>query len=290
LLTYVQNHPSDDVLVAFHTNRALYFTGRLSSDMFSFNQSWGIDGLFLPSEMRKFFSMQLSDLYWDMGLLNEAQHWVLEDHSNFSFSPWHLQRLTLISIVRGNSSLATMCLNALDKTILYRDWVDHYRPHIEDPQYVVNNTPFGSLKDLKFDHDFIVSPALPEQDIPAILAQHPGNRMAFEYLMAGYMLTFRLGLMIADLQSMDIMNRSILPRSYQEAIMVFIYGTTGSSSESVGQSVQIKTRAQFSDFMKILQRYKGDATAAQHELKEKYGETYWYYSLYNNPNARTELF
>ena len=288
LLTFVEKHPSDDVLVAFHTNRALYHTGRMSSEMFSYNQQWGISGLFLPSEARKFFSIQVSDLYWDMGFLNEAQHWVLEDHTNFYHSPWHLQRLALISILKGNTPLAAMCLDALSKTILYGDWADRYKQYIHEPDYILENQQFGSLKNLQIDRDFIVNSAFPEQDILPLLAQDSNNRMAFEYLMAGYMLTFRLGLLTATLQTSDTFFSSALPRPYQEAVMVFMFQTRGETMESIGERVGIKTRAQFHDFMQILQLYYGNAWAARDELKKKYGHTYWYYSLFNNPTARKE--
>jgi len=40
---------SDHLLATFHTNRALFHTGRLLDDMFSFPQNWWVDGLILSS-------------------------------------------------------------------------------------------------------------------------------------------------------------------------------------------------------------------------------------------------
>ncbi|MBN1562036.1 hypothetical protein EH223_13265 [candidate division KSB1 bacterium] len=281
LLDHVEEHPSDDVLVAFHTNRALYHSGRMPSEMFTYDQTWGVDGLFLPPEARAFFSIQVSDLYWDMGFLNEAEHWVLEDHSNFSYSPWHLQRLALISILKGNSGLADMCLTALSKTILYRDWANHYRPLISQPHRLPENRLLSYMQSRQINKDFIINSTFPEQDIQAILAQNRENTMAFEYMMATHMLTFRLGMLIAALESghTDL----FLPRHYQEAIIVFLHNTDGQKSEFITR-LSPMTLTGFNEFMQMAGH--GDDAAARDELREKYGHTYWYYSLFSNPATR----
>ncbi len=288
LLNYVEKHPSDDVLVVFQTNRALYHTGRLSSDMFSYDQSWGPQGLLLPNKARKFFSIQVSDLYWDLGLLNEARHWVLEDHSNFYNSPWHLQRMASIAILKGHHSLAEMCLDALDKTILYRDWAKEYRTYVNNPSLVENNSEFVNAKN-KVENDFIISTAAPEHDLSALVARNPENKMAFEYLMANFMLGFRLDVLASFLNTTGKTNDADLPRHYQEALVVYLQNTRWKNSQTLGKGVGMKTMVGFNDFIKILRRYQGDAVAAHDELEKKYGDTYWFYSLYNNPEMKKVL-
>ncbi|MBN1481023.1 hypothetical protein EH223_01010 [candidate division KSB1 bacterium] len=286
LLTFVEKRPSDDILVAYQTNRALYHLGRLSSDMFSFNQNWRVNGLFLPDEARKFFSIQVSDLYWDMAFLNESEHWAQEDHSNYSFGPRHLQRMATISILKGNTSLATMCLDALAKTILYRDWAYDHKKYIDYPELVDTNSYFVYLQDMQITKNFIITSGYPEHDMDMLLQINPENVAAFEYLMAYYLLTFRLGEFIAKLQSATCLKEPYFPRHYQEAILVYLHSTQWRERESLWDGIHVKTVAQFNDFTKILRRYNGDAYTAQDELKKKYGHTYWYYSLFNNPETR----
>jgi hypothetical protein len=285
LLEFVERHPTKNALVVFQTNRALYHTGKLSSDMFAYNQNWGVDGLFLPEDARKFFSIQVSDLYWDMGFLNEAQHWVLEDHTNFSYSPWHVQRLALINILNGEPGLANMCLDALSKTILYRDWAQKYRHFVADPQLFEKNSLLAHVNSLRLDENFIINPKLPEEDMSSIVAQNPENAMAFEYMMANYMLTFRLGPFVSFIEARkDQMAR--LPRHYQEAVIVYLQNTGWRQSEAFADKISPQTIAQFNDFVKILQNYHGNLSAAREELRHEYGHTYWYYSLYNNPSTQ----
>lgn len=286
LLTFVEHHPSDDILVAFQTNRALYHVGRLSSHMFAYNQNWGLSGLFLPDDARKFFSIQVSDLYWDIGFLNESEHWALEDHTNFLYSPRHLKRLADISLLKGNFKLADMCLNALEKSIIYRTWAQEQREFVDNPQLVERNSRFAYLKELNVKSDFIITPAFPEVDMERLLLQNPANRAAFEYMMADYLLTFRLGEFVNKLQTTSHVTGPYLPQHYQEALLVYLRSTQWQDRDLWGNRIQAQTANQFNHFMQILQQYSGNANLAEPELHEKYGDTYWYYSLYNNPSAR----
>ena len=290
LLEFVDEHPSDDILVAFQTNRALYHVGRLSTDMFGYNQNWGLGGLFLPDELRKFFSIQVSDLYWDMGFLNEAEHWAQEDHTNFFFSPWHVKRLASTSILKGNMTLATMCLDVLEKSILYRSWAEEYRTFVEAPQRIDRNPHFTYLKTLDVKKDFIITPANPESDIEMLLKDNPKNRVAFEFLMADYLLTFRLGEFVENLQSASHLQSRFWPKHYQEAVLVYLQSTQWQERKALGKGLSPQTVALFNGFMKILQQHKNDAISAQTAIRKKYGDTYWYYSMYNNPSMRTKSF
>ena len=62
----------------FQFNRALYHSGHLCESMFAFPQHLQLDGLFLHESVRHLFPLQYSDLYYDLGLINEAQHWAHE--------------------------------------------------------------------------------------------------------------------------------------------------------------------------------------------------------------------
>ncbi|MBN1997581.1 hypothetical protein JW935_08520 [candidate division KSB1 bacterium] len=281
ILQFTEKHPSDDVLVAFLTNRALYHTGRLTSDLFVWPQKWGVDGLYLPQEARRFFSLQVSDFYWDMGFLNESHHWAQEDHTNFFYNPRYLQRMALTSILKGNTGLAQMCLNALGKTVLYRKWAQKYRHLLKDPQAAKNNEEFSHLEKTVHE-DFIVNPLLPGQDMEFLVAQNIKNKMAFEYLMCDYMLSFRLGKFFDLFHSSGYSRNSYVPRLYQEALAVYLYNTRP-ENPSDWKGLEKRTIADFNSFMNIIKQHNGDALEARDLLEEKFGHSYWYYSLFNNP-------
>ncbi len=288
LLAFVRKHPSDDLLVAFQTNRALFHVGRLSTEMFAYQQEWGWSGLFLPEAARKFFSIQVSDLYLDMGFVNEAEHWAQEDHSNFFYSPWHLQRMAVTALLKGNIALASMCVQALEQSILYRAWAIEFKKFIEHPRLVDQDSRFVYLKSLNAKQDFIVTPAYPERDMVTLLLQNQKNRAAFEFLMADYLVTFRLGEFIEHLFTMPDVMTSVLPRHYQEAVLVYLQTTQWRELDTLKKNIEPNTIAQFNNFMSILQLHHNDANSAQTELRQKYGDTYWYYSLYNNPSMRKQ--
>jgi hypothetical protein len=275
--------------VAFQTNRALYHTNRLTKDMFRFNQKWGQDGLFLNPQFRKSFSIQVSDFYWDLSFLNESMHWAQEEQANYGNSPWNLQRIAQISIIKGRKELAAMCLAALSKTLLYRSWARRQRIYLQNEHAIFENTEFQKLFMRMPTKDFIINTQIPALDVEDILAQTPHNRMAFEYLMASYLLTFRLGKFVKRLPECADLKYPEMPRLYQEALLVYIQNSSRKNIDMAGMRIQYSTVSAFKDFIRIISHYNGDIRQARNELAKKYGDTYWYYSLYNNPTIKLTL-
>jgi hypothetical protein len=285
LLEFVRDHPSEDPLVAFQTNRALYHTNRLTRDMFAFNQEWGEDGLYLNPQLRKSFSIQVSDFYWDLSFLNESMHWAQEEQANYGNSPWNLQRIAQINIIQGRREIVAMCLDALNKTVLYRSWARRHQIFLQDEQAVYKNPEFQNLVRQMPAKDFIVNSQIPSYDVENILAQSPHNRMAFEYQMASDLLTFRLGHFVKRLSELKEFNYSEIPRLYQEALIIYLQNTGQQNYKVDGKRIQYSTIAEFNNFIQILNRHDGDAVDARDDLK-KFADTYWYFNLYHKPTIK----
>jgi hypothetical protein len=83
--------------IGFSAGRALYARGRLLSDLFSFPQFFGAQNLFAGSFDNPFTFLYAADLFFDMGQLNESQHWAYEALTVRGETPWVLQRLSLIT-------------------------------------------------------------------------------------------------------------------------------------------------------------------------------------------------
>ncbi len=281
IMNFTERSPSNDALVVFLTNQALYHTGKLTTDLFSRPQNWGTDGLYLPPRLRTFFSLQVSDFYWDMGYLNEAHHWAQEDHTNYHYSPHHLQRLALTGILKGDTGLAEMCLKELQKTILYQKWAENHKEYLTDPRAARENTRFSHLVKYAYQ-DFIVNPLLPGEDLESIASQNPDDIMAFEYLMADYMLSFRLGKFFRRFRSSIYWKSPYVPRLYQEALMVYLYNTQTRNDSTIWTRIERGTIEDFNHFMNILKKNDGDRFRARDELKKNFGTSYWYYNLYHH--------
>jgi hypothetical protein len=78
LLKESEKFESSDRTVAFQVNRALFHTGKLPENMFDYPQIWGVDGLILNRYIMSDVLLPTTDLFMDMGYMNEAIHWANE--------------------------------------------------------------------------------------------------------------------------------------------------------------------------------------------------------------------
>jgi len=116
-----------------------------------------------------------------------------------------------------------------------------------------------------------------------LLKKNRKNKMAFEYLMARYLLDAKLDDFIRNLYRLNDFNYPEIPRLYEEAILYMLNG--GKAVNLHGRLISIDSQRRFTDFINIYSRYKGNKHAAFKKLKNKYGDSYLFYSLYGFSGA-----
>ena len=117
VLDVAKNRTNDNILIAFQANRAMYHLGILADSMFVLPQKWAEDGLILPNELSSMYPLQRSDLYFEIGHINESEHLAFEALSLNENFPWTIQRLALIHILKHNEQAAKNCIALLEKTL-----------------------------------------------------------------------------------------------------------------------------------------------------------------------------
>ena len=105
--------------------------------------------------------------------------------------------------------------------------------------------------------------------------------MAFEYLMARYMLKKHLNKLVENLERLKDFDYPELPTHYEEAALIYIYGRRKPLDLSTYPTNPQK-RKQIEDFTRILNSYGGNKQAASKELTKKYLNTYFYYYMYTS--------
>ena len=103
--------------------------------------------------------------------------------------------------------------------------------------------------------------------------------MAIEYLMARYLLTRQLDKFIENLDHLDDLDYSEIPRHYEEAILVY----TSLSKKLVnlrGRRISPQSHQRFKGFLETFNRYGGNNQAAFSELAKNYGDSYFFYYTY----------
>lgn len=261
-------------------NRALYHCGRLGDGLFSLPQRAGGKGLFLASDQCQLLPLRASDLFLDLGLVNEAQHWAHEAMSVAGETAWNLQRLVQVNEIKSDPLVADKYLAKLRKTLWYDRTAGAGGRHAllgQDPSTCPDAAEVRASMPAS---DFLCSPSEPERALEE-LAKNTRNRMAFEYLMAYCLLEGDLSRFVSHLTGLKDLGYTRIPRHFEEALLIYLQ-VTGQRDIALpaGLAISQQTRDRFADFDHILSSHRGDRQAAQAELTAKHKDTYWFYAQY----------
>jgi hypothetical protein len=262
----------------YQANRALYHSGCLCDELFTLAQFAGDKGLFLPNNQCQLLPLRQSDVFFDLGLVNEAQHWAHEAVSVTGDSPWNLQRLVWVNLVKGDRIVAAKYLGLLKKTLWYRGWARTYDPYLSPDRDISGCPELGETKDHLPGSDFLVSPTEPERCLEE-LAKNTRNKMAFEYFMSYCLLKGDLSRFIAELHRLNDLEYTRIPRHFEEAILVYMQLTGKRDVLPSGKVLSQETIREFNEFNQIVTKHKRDKKAAYGELV-RYKDTYWFYGMY----------
>jgi hypothetical protein len=159
----------------FYTNLALQKKGELGDKMFHYDQI-GVSGLFLDGE--DLISCYLmSDLFYQMGVINEARHYAHESMISFSgireINLLNMKRFVACAIVQKDMRLVAKYRSILDKTLFYGNYIQNHIGSMPEEQ----PSETGDAVNV-FGKTLLVS----------LLENNPRHQMAFEYLMAYHLL------------------------------------------------------------------------------------------------------
>jgi hypothetical protein len=258
-------------------NRALYHTGRLTQDMFVYGQPPG--GLMLSGETENPSAWwRLFDTYIDLGHMNLAESMLILSMDAYGERPLFLRRLALINMVKGNTGVAQVYLGALSRTLFDRDWARSYLEKIECDPNLSTVEQVQHLRSImpEIDRDF---ESLSESIFLDLLDKNKGNRMAFEYLAAFYLLTKQLDKFVGILHRLDDFDYVEIPRVYEEAILLHRF--VGKKVELGGREISRQSQERFNRFCNVyFGQYGGNRRAAFDKLARDFGDSYLFYSLY----------
>lgn len=258
-------------------NRALYHTGRLGAEMFAWPQH--ADALLLTGQDQDMTFWTKFDTQMDLGLINAAQKNYTECLEVYGPHPLILERLALVNLVKGNGGAARIYLGALSKTLSHARWADDCIARLEADPILATDERIVQWRSVCMEEDSPTIFAPAERQLQTLLRENGRNRMAFEYLMATYMLNRQLDKFVAHLDRLDALGYGAFPRHYEEAILVYAYATRRSVFLH-GRRIDPRNRQRIEQFSQTLNRHNKDRQAALRELAAGYGDCYFFYNLY----------
>jgi hypothetical protein len=278
ILTKARRSPGSFTII-HASNRALYHMGRLSHHMFFYPQH--SEALFLTAKQHEFEYWKQFDFYIDIGLINIAENALAESMEIYGEHPLILQRLALIRMVKGDISTARIYLGALCKTLFHADWANRYIARLRADPNLSTDREVQHLRSMMLEKDFGFFDFEIEDLLSQLLEKNRKNRMAFEYLMAWYMLTKQLDKFVLNLERLDDFDYPTIPRAYEEAMLVYVHSKR-QSLDLRGRRLNAESQQRFENFNQILNRHRGNVQAAYGELARGYLNSYFFYYVYSS--------
>jgi hypothetical protein len=281
LTGYITKHPTTNRLTIFLNNIALCETGKLDDQLFHFPQSPDGQSLFLKWEMYGEILRRGGYFYYTTGMINEAQRWAFENMVMKGITPEDLRMLIKTEIINGNYMVASKYIPILKKTLFYRNEAKAYERLLFDDKAVGSDPELGPRRKEKIEHDFFSITDNPYVNLEMVLSLDSLNRKAYEYKMAYLMLTEDYNGIASGLAKLERLGFKKIPVHLEEAAMVYKLSKSGSLPDMGSLKIDPRTEARFNQFLQTFQSYGNNLKTAQPFLKQKFGNTFWYYAFYH---------
>ena len=196
-------------------------------------------------------------------------------------NPFILKKLALVNLISGKNQTARVYLGALQKRLFFGEWAREYLAKLESDPELSSDNEIQRLRSLiprDEDGRFL---AAPEMQLRAQIENGSKNKMAFEYLLALYMLRgeiWNIAEVAGRIQEYDYEK---IPVAFEEAILL---NNKHNKKKIPLKKLKIRTetKRRFDEFMAVTVRYRTE-NAAQSELTRKFKNTYMYYYFYGIP-------
>jgi hypothetical protein len=286
VIEFAEKKPPRNNLSLAMLNLSLAKTNKMGDRMFNFQQN-GVDGLFLPFAKEYVAPMMGSEILFQLGLVNASQEYSFESMEttpNLSKTVRSVKRLAETNLINGNYEVAGKYLRKLEKTVFYRKWAKDTEKYLYHEEMINNHLVWGEKRKWMIRKDFFFKVQNMESTLNMLLRQNPENKMAFQYLMAFYLINKDLRNFMNTLPLMEKRNYSKIPVSYQEAIMYIL----GLSSKNPMQNIPFKISDDTKARMKAYADIYTTRPDAQELLKKRFSGTYWYYLHYQEIDLNNE--
>jgi hypothetical protein len=278
VVKYAQKHPPRNNLSLAMLNLSLARTEKMGDLLFTFEQN-GANGLFLPFEKEYVAPMMGSEIFFQLGLINASQEYSFESTEttpNLGKAVRSMKRLAETNLINGNYEVAGKYLGLLKKTLFYRKWAKDTERYLRNEDLINKHPVWGEKRKMMIKQDFFFKVQNMEPILNMLLRDDPQNKIAYQYLMAFYLINKDLRNFMNRIPMMNDLGYTRIPVSYQEAIMYVIGLTSKNPMENIPYKISDDTKLKMKAYAEIYTTNKN----AQELLSRRFSGTYWYYFHY----------
>ncbi len=277
LLNALAGDPLTNSIHRLAVVRALFETGRLPEDQFSWLHRPGPDLLSTTELRRHVGTVYVAQTLLELGHLNAAERLAFNSLEMEGETPAVLRTLVRLHVVKGLSNAAGIFLNRLQAYPAHRAWADRFRAGLADHLSAIDDPQVSLIRSNRVTQEGIVMGLTTERLLRQALDANPENRMAFEFLIAHHLLAGRLLNVRQTLMTSPLARAGPLPRHYAEALLLHRQLSPGISWGNLPSRVPPAVAARFRDFVEMMTRTTGSREQLQPQAWRDFGNTYWYY-------------
>jgi hypothetical protein len=287
--TLFKNFPAESprslMILSHELYRSLYHTGQLGSRMFSFPQVSDPEPLLLSqSIMNIYFPAWAAgiDMLMDLAAVNFAEKVAGEAMENMGPHPFLLYRRGILQLAKGNDELASVYLNKLKNMPWYGKKAVRLLDELNHDPRLSSRKDIDYLRAFMDKYDYTISRAskVDEETVLVNLLKSNGlNNIAFEYLMAYYLLTRQPAKIAQNIGRMDNFRYTAIPVHWEEALLVYLNSDTGASVKTK-LPVRQQTRDRFQQFVKLYGLYSQGSSTARETLYREFGTSYFFFHMF----------
>lgn len=190
LETVNKEKPNNQIGVTVQ-NLALAMHGMLTEHLFDYNQN-GLLGLLPDVGDDATSPLPTAEAFYQLGMIAIAQRTMFEAQEailDFQKSGRCYKRLAETNLILGNDEVARKYLLALQKTLFYSEWASKTLQLVGDEEAIAKHPEYGRLRQMGYKENFFFGDHVTSEMLYKLYFSNTDNHLAFQYLVAYYMLT-----------------------------------------------------------------------------------------------------
>lgn len=275
LIRYQEKTKSNSLIAQYYFNVALSEKGRLCDRLFYGPQDYGTKSLLIPWDSNTDINLIYRGAYffYAAGLINEAHRWAFESMVMQGYKPENIKLLIKTELINGNFSVAKKYIHVLMKTMRYRNDAARYERMLERPDLVKSDPELGKKADLMPKKDFMMRLKDQQDNVLLLLQSNPSNRIAFEYMLAWYMLERNVDKIVQEAGRVKQMGYTKLPDHLEEAVLYYSAFTGDTDSLKISPPAL----ARFKNYSNASALVNKLSPGNNSSFEKNFGNTFWYY-------------
>ena len=113
-------------------------------------------------------------------------------------------------------------------------------------------------------------------NLPLLLSSQPDNKKAFEYYMAGLLLTKNVEVAMKNVSKMKEAGYTRIPRFIEEAVLIY-YNSTKIYPDLGGLEVSSETQDRFDRYFAAYVTARKNPSTLKEKMEQRFGDTFWFY-------------